>query len=685
MIEEGPHQGGVAVLGGGVEGDDPPLLPRVRVGPGGKEEGGDPGVAPRRRGVERGHLHPVPRGTIDRGTPIEEEPDGGGAPEEGGEMERAEPIRRPGRDLVPRIEQLGEEVVAPQRRRFEEVERGAPVEEGGEDILLAAVEGREDRREPLVVARGGEVAVPVEEGIDPGAVAGRDGGEEIVAIAHTANMEGTVYGGHHHSSPWHAPGWPPGVPSIFQYRDEVPMRRLLMPLAAAFLSACAAETFSPPTADHFEVVQGDSQSGAPGWPLDSLVVFRLLDDRGAPMGGVPVTWQVASGSGHLDSTDATTGLDGRITARWTLGATPGPQGLMVFTSLGPEAKIEATAQGFIATAVDVGFSYACALDPDEAAWCWGYQFANGVTLDSAGQLAHSDRPIAVAGGHQFVELGVGGEFACARTAAGEVWCWGGNHYGELGGGGATLGSTVPVQIPGLPAIRSLAVGSTHVCALAASDSTAWCWGDNDHGATTGTPGISPPTHVDPSYHFAILAAGWKYNCGVTDVGETRCWGEGAFGKLGTTGGNSSIVGPPVAGLSSAPVRLTLGDNTACAELADGADWCWGSNINGIIDPNAPASTPVAIPFALQGATSVTAGSYYLATTYLGGRIVFTGLTPITPTDFGLEGLHFKQFSANDSFCGLLGDGEVVCSADLFTGANDSSPPYGGHPMFVPAP
>jgi hypothetical protein len=61
---------------------------------------------------------------------------------------------------------------------------------------------------------------------------------------------------------------------------------------------------------------------------------------------------------------------------------------------------------------------ACGLRADSTAACWG----EGPLGDSS--TAASLSPVVVAGGHHFAELAVGQQFACGRTAAGDVWCWG---------------------------------------------------------------------------------------------------------------------------------------------------------------------------------------------------------------------------------------------------------------------
>jgi hypothetical protein len=66
---------------------------------------------------------------------------------------------------------------------------------------------------------------------------------------------------------------------------------------------------------------------------------------------------------------------------------------------------------------------ACGLRTDSTAVCWG------AALLGDGSAGPSDIPVAVSGGHRFVELAVSGGgfssgFTCGRTAEHEIWCWG---------------------------------------------------------------------------------------------------------------------------------------------------------------------------------------------------------------------------------------------------------------------
>lgn len=75
---------------------------------------------------------------------------------------------------------------------------------------------------------------------------------------------------------------------------------------------------------------------------------------------------------------------------------------------------------------------------DGKGYCWGVndagQLGNG-TVDESSKF-HSPGPIngAPLGNEPVVDIGSGGDFACAVTASGKVYCWGSHVYGEIGNG-----------------------------------------------------------------------------------------------------------------------------------------------------------------------------------------------------------------------------------------------------------
>jgi alpha-tubulin suppressor-like RCC1 family protein len=89
-----------------------------------------------------------------------------------------------------------------------------------------------------------------------------------------------------------------------------------------------------------------------------------------------------------------------------------------------------------------------------------------------------------------VSLAAGVAHACARTPAGEAYCWGSNYSGQLGdGSGESAWSPVPV---GLGGVDRLASGTLHSCALLYGGELV-CWGGNDFGQLGDGTNVARPT------------------------------------------------------------------------------------------------------------------------------------------------------------------------------------------------
>ena len=75
-----------------------------------------------------------------------------------------------------------------------------------------------------------------------------------------------------------------------------------------------------------------------------------------------------------------------------------------------------------------------------------------------------------------------GEYhSCALTAFGGVVCWGENGEGQLGGGGSTPQTGIPVPVTGLSSgVAAISAHHNFTCALTTGGGVL-CWGDNSDG------------------------------------------------------------------------------------------------------------------------------------------------------------------------------------------------------------
>ncbi len=103
----------------------------------------------------------------------------------------------------------------------------------------------------------------------------------------------------------------------------------LLALAAVLtLSACGGGNLVLPgdvaAPSDLVMVAGDGQSARTGSELPASLVVRVVDDQGNPVPAATVTWSVAAGGGTISPASTATDDQGLVSARWTLGPTPGP-------------------------------------------------------------------------------------------------------------------------------------------------------------------------------------------------------------------------------------------------------------------------------------------------------------------------------------------------------------------------
>jgi hypothetical protein len=99
---------------------------------------------------------------------------------------------------------------------------------------------------------------------------------------------------------------------------RVPIRRSAAVLFAALLAACDGGSTTPRVLGEMRIVSGDHQTAKVGTRLADALVVEVLDDRGEPIPGVHIAWDVPIGSATLSSTRTVTGGNGRTSVQATL-------------------------------------------------------------------------------------------------------------------------------------------------------------------------------------------------------------------------------------------------------------------------------------------------------------------------------------------------------------------------------
>ncbi|HET7543524.1 MAG TPA: DUF4215 domain-containing protein [Polyangiaceae bacterium] len=197
-------------------------------------------------------------------------------------------------------------------------------------------------------------------------------------------------------------------------------------------------------------------------------------------------------------------------------------------------------------------------------------------------------------------LAAGDVGTCALSEKiGQVKCWGGNSYGQLGLGDSDPRGVNPGEIEKLPAIqlgtgrKVKAISSGHGvnCALLDNGSVK-CWGLNTSGELGIGAGLNrgdkplqmgdalPPIKLIGNLTATSISAGYRHACAVAN-GGVQCWGSGVAGQLGQ--GDTALHAEPV-GIYDfgqvSNVSVSAGGAYNCELLQTGKIICWGDNGDG---------------------------------------------------------------------------------------------------------
>ena len=262
--------------------------------------------------------------------------------------------------------------------------------------------------------------------------------------------------------------------------------------------------------------------------------------------------------------------------------------------------------------ISVGHQGACAVTKSREVYCWGRNHAGelGVALGATPACEPAAQPCLatatkVAGlPTGIAEVGLGLGHACARTTAGDVWCWGDSAWGRLGRGNFTK-APAPAKVAGLPAASQISVGADqfgNTCALVGGNKV-WCWGYNEnfalgHSHATDTPcpdddalrcnptpALADATGITKD--IVQVTAGASHACARTVDGAVHCWGYSGY-RAGPLAASSATARRIVDGGAK---QIAGRYAHACMLGNDGSVSCWGLSQNGRLGFIHPASEP----------------------------------------------------------------------------------------------
>nr|POF14307.1 protein pim1 [Quercus suber] len=250
-----------------------------------------------------------------------------------------------------------------------------------------------------------------------------------------------------------------------------------------------------------------------------------------------------------------------------------------------------------------GLVYGCGTFRDFSGNC-------GFTLDPAtGQKVElQDTPRLVPGLKKITSISVGADFALALDHQGCVFAWGSGEQHQLGCRVVErrrLKTLLPhrVELPKKVKIVSIHAGIDHAFAIDAAGDV-WAWGLNNFGQTgiTDAAGGDDATVIKPTKVSALAGrnmrtvhGGRHHSIGVTAAGECLVWGRMDGAQMGLDVSKLSLDDPtkitvddrgkprillePTALPIPKCVDATAGPDHCIAVTQDGKAYSWGFNVN----------------------------------------------------------------------------------------------------------
>lgn len=223
----------------------------------------------------------------------------------------------------------------------------------------------------------------------------------------------------------------------------------------------------------------------------------------------------------------------------------------------------------------------------------------------------------------------------------------------------------------------VSAGPTYTCAVRASGSL-WCWGSNawgNLGVGGSDPLLSPHRVALPGPAAAVTTGRFEnpmHTCAQLRDGAVYCWGSNAYGQLGVPG----LMGSPSPQLVDLPpsAHVAVGGIHTCAVSKAKQVRCWGSNDSGQLGLGMGISgtTIPTIAVSAHKAEDVETGSRHTCARFAEGTVSCWGSNGSGQVGNGALGPIYLPAEIPDAAgarvlglgtahtCACFGDGRVKC-------------------------
>lgn len=264
-----------------------------------------------------------------------------------------------------------------------------------------------------------------------------------------------------------------------------------------------------------------------------------------------------------------------------------------------------------AVSVAAGGPHTCAVLDNGDVRCWGRAaegqlgYGNTTPVGSGPSYLPKDAGSVPLGGHHRARvLTAGHQHTCAVLSNGRAQCWGRGDDGRLGygsqawiGDNETLSTKATIQLGSDREVISISAGFAHTCAIL-DNGYVRCFGDGQGGrlgygnqndiGDNEHPSTQDPVSFEGEHRARALEVGSFHSCVITGGARARCWGAGAFGKLGLLGTGSvggyqlPSVMLPIQVPGDTVSGIAVGGDHTCAIVLSTELSCWGSNQYGAL-------------------------------------------------------------------------------------------------------
>jgi len=140
------------------------------------------------------------------------------------------------------------------------------------------------------------------------------------------------------------------------------------------------------------------------------------------------------------------------------------------------------------------------LTDDGKVYAWGY--ADGYRINGWSGYQRQARHLPEFDGLNIVDIDLGNQHGIALDAAGQIYTWGYNNFGQLGYGNTTLSAT-PKKVEFFNGMQVVNISAESATSMAVtSDGRAWIWGTT-YEATSSSPSSYLRSAGGPLYYWPL--------------------------------------------------------------------------------------------------------------------------------------------------------------------------------------